>query len=132
MKLSDYKKDYDALTGKASDVARHLSFAGIAIVWIFKSGEGPETSLPKLLLLGLGLFAASLFFDLLHYVIASVVWGNFHRKQEKQLTNPADDPDLTAPAYYNWPAICLFGLKLVAVLAGYVCLVCFLAEAWLA
>lgn len=105
MKLSDYKKDYDALTGKASDVARHLSFAGIAIVWIFRSGEGPETRLPKVLLLSLGLFAGSLFFDLLHYVIASVVWGRFHREQEKHLTNPADDPDLTAPVYYNWPAL---------------------------
>ena len=132
MKLSEYKEDYDALTGKASDVARQLSFAGIAIVWIFRSGEGAGATLGKMLLLALGLFAGSLLFDLLHYVIASVIWGHFHRKEEKKLTDVADDPDLTAPRYYNWPAICLFILKLAAVSAGYICLVWFLAGAWLA
>lgn len=132
MKLSEYKKDYDSLTGKASDVARQLSFAGIAIVWIFKSGEGPKTTVPKMLLLALALLAGSLFFDLLHYVISSVVWGHFHRKQEKKLTNLADDPDVIAPPYYNWPVIFFFVMKLVLVVSGYVCLVWFLAVSWLA
>ncbi len=130
MKLSEYKKDYDYLTGKASDVARQLSFAGIAIVWIFKSGEGAQTTVPRTLLLVLALFAGSLFFDLAHYVVASAIWGYFHRRQEK-LPNAARDPDLTAPAWYNWPAIGFFVMKLATVFAGYVCLAWFLAIAWL-
>ena len=125
MRLSDYKKDYDHLTGKASDVARQLSFAGIAIVWIFRTGQGTDATLPGILLVSLGLFALALLSDLSLYIIASIIWGRFHRCQEKKLTDSSEDPDLEAPAWYNRPAIVLFALKLASVAVGYAILVTF-------
>lgn len=126
MKLSEYKQDYDALTGKASDVARHLAFAGIAIVWIFRSGEGTAVKLPDQLVFALSLFGAALLFDLLHYVVASVIWGSFHRQEEQKLSGAAEDPDVDAPAWHNRPAIVFFALKIVAVVVGYVVMLVFL------
>jgi len=127
LKLSEYKQDYDALTGKASDVARQLSFAGIAIVWIFRSGEGTVVKLPVLLVIALTLFGVALLFDLLHYVVASAIWGWFHKQEERKISRPAEDPELDAPGWYNRPAIIFFTLKIAAVIVGYVVMLVFLS-----
>ena len=130
MKLSEYKEDYDYLTSKASEVARHLSFAGVAIVWIFRIGGGLETTFPRALLVPLTLFALSLSFDLLHYTVASLIWGSFHRREEKKLEEISEDPELVAPAWYNRPAQTFFALKLGAVVFGYLFVVRFLLAEW--
>ena len=131
MKLSGYKKDYQWFSGKASDVARHLAFAGIAIIWIFRI-EGKETpSIAEGLILPLILFALALAADLLHYIIATITWGSFHRYHEKRLKGKRRDPDVTAPKYLNWPAIFLFGLKLASVIAAYVLMITYMWHMWI-
>ena len=35
--LKDYRADFYTFTGKASDITRQLAFAGIALIWIFKT-----------------------------------------------------------------------------------------------
>ena len=88
MHLSDYKRDYYDFSGKASDVARSVAFAGVAIVWIFRvsGSDGPKP--PGSLLLPLALLAAGLGLDLLHYIWGAATWGLFHRYHESKLGDP--------------------------------------------
>jgi hypothetical protein len=108
---------------KASDVARQLSFAGIAIVWMFKPGNNLNLVMPHNLLIPLFFFSLSLFFDLLHYIYSTVVWGCFHRIEEKKGKEP--EAELTIPPWFNWPSITLFSLKLLFVIVGYFCVFIF-------
>jgi hypothetical protein len=39
MKLQKARDTYYEYSGKLSDITRQLSFAGIAIVWIFRAGD---------------------------------------------------------------------------------------------
>jgi hypothetical protein len=39
MKLEEYKKDVYTFSEKASENIRKLTFAGIGIIWIFKTSE---------------------------------------------------------------------------------------------
>ena len=130
MRLSDYKKDYYWYSGKASDVARSVAFAGVAIIWIFRiAGEkGPQP--PETLLLPLALLAAGLVLDLLQYIWGAATWGFFHRYHEAKLEDPKLDPPLDHSEKLAWPMHALFVLKLVAVLAGYWGIGAHLWSAW--
>ncbi len=46
MKLSDYRETYYEFSGKLSDVSRQLSFAGIALIWLFKLDSTPVPKVP--------------------------------------------------------------------------------------
>lgn len=84
MNLNDYKQEYQWYSGKASDVVRQLSFAGIAVVWLFKVQSKTEIKVPEAFLVPLGLFCVSLAFDLLQYLIGYITWFFFFRAQEKK------------------------------------------------
>ena len=119
MKLVDYRTDYYTFSGKASDVARQLAFAGIALIWIFKVEKGGPLALPEDVLFPAGAFVVALSLDLLHYVYAALVWGAFstYQKSWKKKKDQDELPD--APSFLNWPALACFWLKLLAVLIGY-------------
>jgi hypothetical protein len=129
MKLSKFRESYYTLSGKASDVCRNLSFAGVAICWVFKYGE-PIPKLPKELLLPLAIFAIGLAFDLLHYLIATALWGSFTRINEKRFSNKSTDPDVKASKYMNWPALIFFWSKAIAVCIGYVFIIIYIIRQW--
>ncbi len=83
VKLQDYRDTRDYFSATASDIARKLAFAGIAIVWVFKNGsEGQDASFPGELLPCLGLFAGGLMLDLLHYIYGTIAWAVFSRVKE--------------------------------------------------
>jgi len=46
MKITDYISTYNEFTALTSTVARQLVFSGIAIIWIFKTTESGNNSLP--------------------------------------------------------------------------------------
>ena len=117
MKLSDFRGDYYALSGKASDVARQLCFAGIALIWIFKPEKGGLLAVPVQLHTPAALFVVALAFDLLQYVLGSAIWGVFSRYHEWHGKKP--DDLLEAPGYFNWPANFCFWGKLTLVLFAY-------------
>ncbi len=117
MKLTDYRNDYYALSGKASDVARQLALAGIAVVWIFKNERGGPLAVPKELLVPAALFVVTLALDLFQYVLSTIIWGFFSRHHERK--GIAADAELSAPKYFNWPALACFWGKLLSVLLGY-------------
>jgi hypothetical protein len=123
MKLSKYRETYYEFSGKASDVARQLAFAGIALVWIFRIDSRPAPSLPRELLPPSCFLALALALDLLQYALAALIWGTFHRYHEKRLKDKRKDPELTAPPYFNWPAQICFLIKLVSVVIAYILII---------
>jgi hypothetical protein len=129
--LSDARDAYDLFSGKVSDLSRQLSFAGIAVVWVFRR-ETPDLLVVPVPLVAPALcFCISLGFDLLHYVFATAFWGGFHRLKEQQLSKAHASHDkqaFLAPRWLNWPQNTCFVLKIIFVAFGYFLLVSFLAQ----
>ena len=130
MNLSDFRQAYYDYSAKASDIARKLAFAGIAIVWIFRTGGAATAEVPRGLLPPLLSFAASLALDLLHNLAGTAVWGVFCRLKERQGIGPEDELD--APAWVNWGTNLLFYAKITSVAGGYLVLIWFLCAKWAA
>jgi hypothetical protein len=116
--LAEARESYYTLSGKASDVVRQLGFAGIATIWVFKSEWRGVVAVPGALLVPGLLIVAGLFLDLLQYLIATVLWGAYTRRQERGGMKPGEL--ITAPAAINWPANACFYLKIALILAAYV------------
>lgn len=115
---------YDA-SARASEVARQLAFAGIALVWVFSGASDAKglLQMPSALqLAGVGL-AASLASDLLQYALATVLWAWWHRSSEKQQlesTNRIDDDlEIVTPPWINYPALVFFYAKLGTLVVAY-------------
>ncbi len=121
MQLKDVRDAYYGYSGKASDTARQASFAGIAIIWIFKSQEGARFAIPEDLVLPLMLFIASLAADLLHYILGSVIWGTYNKIKEKHL-GVNHEGNFEAPSALNWPTLFFFSAKLLLAFMGFVVL----------
>lgn len=137
MRLADYQKTYHDYSAKASDVARQLAFAGIGLVWVFKTQEGAKTGIPSGLLLPLALFALALAFDLLQYIAATVVWGTLQWLRERELYNELDSSgifrkrkEMDHPSSIKLPQIAFFGLKMASVFIGYMSLSVFIWTEW--
>jgi hypothetical protein len=119
--LQDYRETFYTFSGKASDLNRQLAFAGIAIIWLFKKDNLAGLSIPRELLWPGVLIVLSLGLDMLHYVVASVVWRYFYRSQEKAGVD--EGKVLTHETYLEWPIYFFFSAKIIIVLAAYVLLV---------
>lgn len=131
MKLSQYKEDYYFYSGESSKVGRAAALGGIGIIWIFRivSKDGTP-AIPRELFFPTAFFALSLVFDLLQYIAGTLIWGHFFRWNERRLSRPTDDPDLSHRAWFSLPISIFFWSKLVSVGIGYVCLVWFLRSQW--
>jgi len=102
MKLNQWKESKDKYTTKLSDVNRYLCFAGIGIIWIFKTEMGGKYMIPHDLLLPLFLFVLSLVLDFGQYFYSAFVWTIFFKYHEKQKSKHPDkkkyrDDDIRAP-----------------------------------
>lgn len=131
MKLSDYRETYYYFSGKASDVARNLAFAGIAVVWIFKTTNGPVPKIPSNLIMPIGLLVLTLAFDLCQYIVATAIWGYFQWHEERKLHDINDDPELSSHPCLKWPQNALFIMKLITVSLAYIFLSIFIWRTWL-
>src|SRR5438045_2777265 len=116
MKLSEIWDTYETYTKAASEGARSLSFAGIAVVWLFKTEQDGAIHLDVALLRAGGCFVAALALDMLHYVAGMIlfwIFGNI-REGKKGHAQDADNPRII-----NWPLDAVFITKLAAVIGGY-------------
>jgi hypothetical protein len=118
MKLEDYRNDYYSFSTKASEISRHLSFAGIALIWIFKLEKGGPLAIPSTLLWPALLLCSALSLDLLHAVLGTLIWGIFSRYHEQKGIQDCDEID--SPAWLNWPTLVCFWGKLAAVFVAYI------------
>ena len=118
MKLKDTLGYYEYFSGKASELARQLGLAGIAILWVFAitHPEGNKTFPPEfsrtLFLLVLGLA-----FDFLQYVSGALIWGAYNRYKEHQDTG--SDEEFLAPQQLNWPTLFFFWFKICTMIVAY-------------
>ncbi len=121
MLLKDARGFQEYFTGKASDVARQLAFAGIATIWLLRVGE-KTGGIPfsGALLWPLLLFVAALASDLLQYVYAGTAWSIFHRTKEKELKpEELGTKEFLAPREINWPTNFFYYLKLVLTVCAF-------------
>jgi hypothetical protein len=128
MKLSEYLDVYYKFSEKTSDLARKAAFAGIALVWVFKTDGRTVAAVPQQLILPTAMFALALCFDLLQYTIATCIWGVFHWRHEKMLSSSSDDPDLEHSPWLPRGIMVFFVLKLLCVAVGYSAVVLFVLQ----
>lgn len=117
MNLEDAKAAYESLSGKASDIVRQISLAGVGVIWIFKSGTGGSLSLEAPLLKAAFFIFLALLLDLLQYILGTIIWFLYFRHRESKGTKQSDE--FLAPPQLNWPMWLLFYLKAVAMLVAY-------------
>lgn len=157
MKLKEAQDTYEARSTRLSEIVRQLNFAGIAVIWLFRSGDKtggiPYTDA---LLWPLGVFLISAAFDLLQYAYASAAWGIFSRQQEKKLNQrldemerkgsqeegkrkrgkveredaeaKVDDEIEEAPGPINWVSNSFFWGKAILTVLGYYFLISYIAR----
>jgi hypothetical protein len=121
--LQDARDNYQDNTRSLSTVARQLAYAGIALVWIFKSASGGHPAvagnlrIPTLLLIG------ALGADLLQYISSASSWGFFELRMEKKFQRENLDEDLDtfgAPNSINWPGNTFLVVKVGLLVVAYV------------
>jgi hypothetical protein len=125
MDLADVQHTYEVASAKASDIARQLAFAGVAIVWLFSGATSTDQLRVTGRLLAAGLFLViALALDLFHVVYRAAAWGIYGRVLERR----GGSRDVDAPAWINWPSIGLFSGKLVALVIAYVLIGIYLVQ----
>jgi hypothetical protein len=125
MKVQDYRETFYWYTGKASDITRQLSFAAIAIIWIFKKDGGTALTVPRELLMPGLLIVLALSFDLLQYCLGTVIWFLFYRIKEWQ--GIGDDVDIDRHnVWLEVPINVAFWIKVLCLGAAYILILKFL------
>jgi hypothetical protein len=128
MNLKDVKATYDFFSGKASDLTRQLSFAGIAIIWVLRVGDKTGgVPYSHELLIPLWGFVVALAMDFLQYVYAAIAWNRFlHWKED--LLGADSDKDFLVPPMINFPTSVFFCAKIVAAMISYAYLIKYIAR----
>ena len=116
MHLENYRQSYYFNSGKASDIIRYLGLAGLALIWMLRIEIEGNKTIPDELILPAILLINGLFFDLLQYFVASILWAVFCRQAE--LRGVQEDDTVKAPRWINWPAITFFYGKFILVITA--------------
>jgi hypothetical protein len=90
--------------------------AGIAAAWLILTEVGSPPS--PALFPAVFLFAVSLAFDLLQYVVPPLVFWSIERREERK--SDRDDSIVAVRAWVALPSLMFFTAKCFLVLAGYV------------
>lgn len=124
--LAEIDEAKKAATGKASDVARQLAFAGLAVVWILREASGnpigPALVAPLLLLV------ACLSLDLLQYVWCSFIWTVFYNYQFEK--HRSDKKEVDIPDAINWISYGCFWLKILTLILGWAAIADVVINKW--
>ncbi|SRR5260370_6371669 len=125
MKVGELRDAYEEATDKVSELVRQLSLAGIAVVWVLRTGEhSGGIKYSDELLRPLILFVASLSCDLLQYMYKSVVWD--YLNQHYWNIHHDNEVDVRVSKRWNWVPKILFWSKALLVIVAYACLLNFI------
>lgn len=117
--FSDVRGHFDIFSSKLSDACRQLAFAGIAIIWLFKTiDKNGNYVLPSQLDLPLYACCLALFFDLIHYLYATIAWKMVMTNSKAS----SDRSNVNVPGWINVPTWTAFIIKITSVLLAY-CLI---------
>jgi hypothetical protein len=128
MTIDDLWSDVRELTAKLSDIARQAAYAGLAVIWIFKTGEAAKYHLDRGLIWAGALLVLALAFDLAQYAANIVLRWRNARHEEKSRGVDYKGKDITLPKGLNQVPYALFALKVALVAAGYVVLLNYLLQ----
>jgi hypothetical protein len=129
MTLDDLWTDVREYTGKLSEVTRQAAYAGLALIWIFKTGTETTYHLDRSLILAGALLALALACDVAQYAVA-VLFRRRHAQEEERLRGvDYEGDDLTLPAGINRGPYTMFAIKVGLVAAGYAILIYYLFRA---
>ena len=119
MLLSDAWERSNFATGKASEISRQLSLAGIAVIWLFKTSDVAKP-IAENMLLPLWFLLSALVLDLFQYLYTGIIWAAFSRRREKQHGSSAGTTEIAdSPDWINYPAWFIFGAKICVLAYGY-------------
>ena len=120
LNYDEAKTNANAISGKLSDVARHLAFAGVAIIWVFSGGGTEKVEDVQLddFRWTLYVFALALALDFAHYCWQSWYMRELVRDHEEELKGPGKGYQKTR---VRWTGR-LFVAKLSATALGYLLL----------
>ena len=118
-------------TSKASDILRQISFACIAIIWIFKRGGSEEAYYLDDQLKTAGLFVfIGLAFDSMQYIAGSLIWHIYTARKERvfkrqakgspeEINKQMREHEVATPSSLNFLTYLFFYLKIPCYLTGY-------------
>jgi hypothetical protein len=115
VQLKEVREATDSYSGKASENARLLSAAGIALVWWLSDNDRKALTIP--LLLTAGAMALVLALDLLHCITGYLVWDRVAVREEG--AGKAPDDFTVADDHINRPIEFFFWSKLAVLAGGY-------------
>ena len=118
MLLSEAREIKNYFTGKASDVARQLAFAGIAVIWLFKTSDLTKP-VPHEYLWPLWFFLLTLLSDLLQYFYGGTAWSIFCTVREPKHGSSGTTEIKDAPKSLNYVTAIFFNLKMIFMTIGY-------------
>lgn len=124
MKRSDALRAYQEFSDRVSQNVRHLGFAALGTVWIFREPEDGRASFPPTLALAATCAILALSFDFVQYVYATIAWGILHRRKERAGLSLEDD--FKAPPPINWPTNACFYAKVAAITVCYALILTYL------
>lgn len=126
MRTKDARDCYYDSTDQTSKIVRQLALAGIAVVWLFRTGAAADFAFAPVLFFALLSFGLTLTLDLLQYVAKSLIWGVFHYRKEQSLKGQEIDPnggpsaEFDVPEWFNVVPLIFFWGKVGTLLgAGY-------------
>lgn len=127
MTLKDLRENYYYFSQKTSDIVRQLGFAGIALIWVFKTDVGGGRQvIPPELLPATRFIVIGLALDLLQYVAGTLIWGIYNGLKERAGTE--EETEFLAPRPINWPTIVFFWAKTIVMIYAYALLIRFLVN----
>jgi hypothetical protein len=119
MILEEAKTAFYEATATLSDNTRKLLFAGIAVVWMFKTGEKSAAGIgfSPVLLWPLGAFVFGLILDIAQYLYKGIAWWAYYAAKHAQ--GVADNGKISPPGTINLPTFLFYYGKVGACAYGY-------------
>ena len=84
IKLQDVWGFYDAYNKSVNEISRQVSYAGIALIWVFKISSPDGIRIPKQLFVAAFLLGLCIVFDFLQYVFGSITYQIYGSYKEKK------------------------------------------------
>lgn len=109
-------KEYSKAT---SDIARKMAFAGIAVCWLFRE---TNNSFPSIVFNALIFLLIFFIFDLLQYLVSTLLVKNWIRKEEIKMWESTGkiEGNYQNPEWLDLPAFTFFLLKIIALIVSFV------------
>jgi hypothetical protein len=115
VRRKDAFEAYQSFSARTSENVRGLSFAALAVIWLFRPGQG--FVFPRILVWAGTSAVIALAMDFLQSSYGTLIWGRIHR--QKELAGIPADAEFKNRPWVNWPTNTFFGLKVGAVIVCY-------------